>query len=248
MHEPEELLVFSGVDKSFGRQKALHNVSFTISAGEFGVLVGPTRSGKTTILRLSAGVDASNQGLVFFEGSDIRENRTSAQARIGTVLGDTGLDRSRSVRSNLRFAADIYGVPAGPADARMDALLARFNLTANERDNVGSLGGGGQRLIAIAQAALHGPRLLLVDAIADGLDPGARGELAERLTSLSIDENMAILWASEHADDAENAEKLIVLDRGQVLFDGPPTTLLGDSGRVSLSVAISILSERRATH
>lgn len=247
MQEPEELLVFNGVDKSFGHQKSLHNVSFNLSEGEYGALVGPPRSGKTTILRLAAGVDASNQGSILFEGSDIREDGASSQTRIGTVLGDTGLDRSRSVRSNLRFAADIYGVPAGPAEARMDALLARFHLTANARDNVGSLGEIGQRLIAIAQATLHGPRLLLVDAVADNLEPGARRELAERVAGLCIDENIAILWATEHADDAATAGKLIVLERAQVLFDGSPATLLGDAGHDSLSAAISILGERQAT-
>jgi len=248
MLQREELLVFSGVEKSFGRQKALHNVSFTISAGQFSVLVGPTSSGKTTILRLSTGVDSPARGSVLLQGRDVRSNHVFALARMGTVFGDTGLDRSRSVRSNLRFAASIYGVRPKSAEARIAALLVRFDLTAKQHDNVGSLGEIGQRLIAVAQAVIHGPRLLLIDAIAHGLDPDARSELAERITRLCTDEEMAVLWASEQADHASTAAKLIVLGRGQVLFDGSPTALLSDTRRDSLSAAVSALVEEQATH
>ncbi|MHA1559111.1 MAG: ATP-binding cassette domain-containing protein [Alphaproteobacteria bacterium] len=244
MPEPDELLVFSGVDKSFGHQRALHSVSFTISAGELGVLVGPAQSGKTTIIRLSSGVDRPDDGSVLFDGVDSLNVAASAPVNIGSVFGDAGLDRSRSVRSNLRFAANIYGVRVRPAKARMAALLARFNLTAYERDDVGSLGDVGQRLIAIAQAVLHRPRLLLMDAIADGLDPGGRRELLEVIGDLCVDEKMAVLWATQHADDAATADRLIVLGRGRVVFEGAPTTLLINVGQDSLSAAISLLGER----
>lgn len=247
MPELGELLVFGGVEKSFARQKALHSISFAISAGQISALVGPPGSGKTTILRLSTGVDAPSRGSVFFEGNDVRGNEVSVLARIGTVFGDTGLDRSRSVHSNLRFAANIHGVRAEPAEARIAALLARFNLTAKERDNVGSLGEIGQRLIAVAQAVMHGPRLLLIDAIADALDPAARSQLADGIARLCTDEKMAVLWASEQADLASTAGKLIVLGRGQVLFDGPPKALLGDARRDSLSAAVTTLIEGQAT-
>ena len=242
MNRAADVLAFRGVEKSFGRLKVLTGIDLAVAAGEFVALVAPAGSGKTAILHLAIGLDAPDRGTVTFDGRDVARHPLAARAAIGAVFEASALEPERSVRANLRFAADLYGLQRQPAADRIAALLRRFGLAEHDRDLVRGLGAMNRRRVDIARAVLHRPKLLLLSSITEGLERSMRDDLVDEVRRLAADEGAAVLWATTQADEAQKADRLIVLHRGGIVFAGPPAELLSKTEQTSLGAAVAELS------
>lgn len=216
----------TGVVKSYGARKALDAVDITIQPGEFVVLLGPNGAGKTTLFQLLTGLFMPDAGEIHIGGIDIRNNPVPALAGIGVVFQQPTLDLDLSVTDNLRFHASLHGLSRIEARLRIDEELGKLKLSDRFNDRARALSGGQRRRIELARALLHRPQFLIMDEPTVGLDPSSRRDLLSYVLQLKRERQMAILWASHLVDEAEQADRVIILHKGQILTAGEPETLV----------------------
>ncbi|MES2941486.1 MAG: ABC transporter ATP-binding protein [Pseudomonadota bacterium] len=230
--------------KSFGTRKALDQVSLDIKAGEFVVLLGPNGAGKTTLFQILTGLFTADTGQALVCDADIAKSPVQALSQLGIVFQQSALDLDLSVRANLQFHADLQGLPRAVARQHIDEGLAAFHLTERAHDAARQLSGGNRRKLELARALLTRPRLLLMDEATVGVDPASRLQLMADVKTLCRDNNMAVLWATHLVDEAEEADRIVVLARGRVQFDGLSGQLQAAQGCSSLTAAFLRLTEQ----
>ena len=245
-NDPDSNLVLNatGIDKSYGTRKALNAVNITIKSGEFVALLGPNGAGKTTLFQLLTGLFVPDAGKIHIAGINILKNAVPALAGIGVVFQQPTLDLDLSVIDNLRFHASLHGLNKNEARVRIDEELGKLKLTDRSKDQARSLSGGQRRRVELARALLHRPQFLLMDEPTVGLDPSSRRDLLSYVLQLRQERQMAVLWASHLVDEAEQADRVIVLHKGEVLTTGAPARLVKETGMNDLHDAfVSITKE-----
>ena len=235
------------VSKSYGRIRALDGVSLHVAGGEVVALLGPNGAGKSTLFQLLSGLFVPDAGTILIEGRDIGRNAVPALAAIGVVFQQPTLDLDLTVSSNLRFHARLHGLGRRAARHRIDEELARLGLTDRRNDAARQLSGGNRRRVELARALVPHPRLLLMDEPTVGLDPASRTELMEHILRLRVDRRLGVLWATHLVDEAEQADRVVILDRGRVVRSGAPEDLVRSTNAASLSDAFLRLTGSEAT-
>lgn len=213
------LLEVRNVTKSFGRVRAIDNVTISVAPGEFVALLGANGAGKTTLLQMLSGLFAPDAGEVVVMGHNLRRNAVRALREIGVVFQQPTLDLELSVKANLLFHADLQGLPRSLARRRIDAALAKFGLTDRAKDQARTLSGGNRRRVELARSMLHEPHVLLMDEATVGLDPMSRKGIIDDVLQLRSESNIGVLWATHLVDEVEYADRIIVLRKGRVLND-----------------------------
>lgn len=224
-----DMLGVDGVYKSYGPREALRGVSFRVARGEFVALLGPNGAGKSTLFQLLTGLFNADRGRIAVCGYDIRHHAVRALAHVGVVFQQSTLDLDLSVEANLRFHAQLHGLGGARARERIGAGLARLGLAERAREPVRSLSGGNRRKVELVRAMLHEPAVLLMDEATVGLDPASRRQLLDEVLALR-DGGVSILWATHLVDEADAADRVIVLHRGRILAEGRPGDLTGKAG------------------
>jgi ABC-2 type transport system ATP-binding protein len=215
-------LAIREASKAYGRLVALDRLSLDVAPGEFVALLGPNGAGKSTLFRIVCGLVKPDSGRVEVAGVVLRRAPARALARLGVVFQEPTLDLERSVEGNLRFHADLHGVAgAGP---RIAEELRRFGLAEVARRPARTLSGGNRRKVELARALLHRPAVLLLDEPTAGLDPASRGDLLAHVQALAR-QGAAVLWATHLVEEAEGADRVMVLDRGATLALDSPAAL-----------------------
>jgi ABC-2 type transport system ATP-binding protein len=230
-------LIVRQVVKSYGRVRALDDVSLEVRAGEFVALLGPNGAGKTTLFQLLSGLFTPDAGEIEVMGQDMRKNAVPALAGLGVVFQQPTLDLELTVSANLLFHAGLHGLPRRLAKARVAAVLDRLGLNDRAGEPVRNLSGGFRRRVELARALLHEPSLLLMDEPTVGLDPGSRRDLLQLVREVRDQREVAVLWATHLCDEAATLDRVIVLDRGKVLRDTTPAALIAEAGAADLEDA-----------
>lgn len=221
------------VSKSYGSVKALDKVSLHVARGEFVALLGPNGAGKSTLFQLLTGLFVPDAGCIEVAGFDMRHQARQALACLGVVFQQATLDLDLSVVANLRFHARLHGMGRA-ARAHIDAELERIGLTARAADRTRTLSGGNRRRVELARALLHDPVVLLMDEPTVGLDPASRAQLVEYVHSLCTHRDVGVLWATHLVDEAESADRVIILHKGHWVASGTAAELRERTGRRSL--------------
>lgn len=229
------VLALEGISKSYGRRVALDGVSLEIGAGEYVGLLGPNGAGKSTLFQIVSGLFVPDAGEVRLFGARYREDAAGILRRIGVVFQARSVDLDMSVRANLRFHGNLFGLSGAALAERIEALAAQFGLTAALGRPVRTLSGGQQQRVEIARALLARPQLLLMDEPSAGLDATSRRDLVAHIRALAQSEGVAILWATHLVDEVEGADRLIVLAKGRKVADGPPGRLMAEAGVATLT-------------
>ena len=216
-----ELLRVKSVGKSYGDVKALQDLTLSVDAGEFVALLGPNGAGKTTLFQLLTGLFVADEGHIVICGWDLSTHATKALADLGVVFQQPTLDLDLGVRANLKLHARLHGLGANSAE-RIDAELARVGLLEHARKSARTLSGGNRRRVELARALVHSPALLLMDEATVGLDPASRHALLTHVNKLCAEDDVGVLWATHLVDEAEDADRVLVLDRGRLLAEGSP--------------------------
>ena len=230
------LLQVADVRKSYGPRAALNGVSLAVAPGEFVALLGPNGAGKSTLFQLLTGLFNADAGQVRVCGHDMRHEPVRALGRIGVVFQQMTLDLDLTVEANLLFHARLHGLGRREGHARIADALQRLGLTERARDRVRELSGGNRRKVELARALIHRPAVLLMDEATVGLDPASRRHLLDEVLALRA-HGVAVLWASHLVDEAEAADRVIVLHKGRILADGSPQALVDTTGADSLAAA-----------
>jgi len=210
--------------------EALDQVSFEIAPGMLAALVGPDGGGKTTLIRLAAGLMRADEGELHVLGIDVGAHPQTVQDRIGYMPQRFGLYEDLSVQENLDLYADLHGVPAAERKSRYPKLMAMTALGPFTRRLAGQLSGGMKQKLGLACALVRSPELLLLDEPTVGVDPLSRRELWDIIHGLVRDEGVPVLLSTSYLDEAERCEHVVVLREGKVLAQGPPkdVTALAD--------------------
>jgi len=237
------LLLVEDAIKSYGSRKALDGVSLSIGAGEFVALLGPNGAGKSTLFQLLSGLFVADGGRISVCGHDIRRAPVKALAGIGIVFQQATLDLDLSVERNLIFHARLHGLGGADARRRIARELELQGLTDRRSDRVRDLSGGNRRKVELARAMLHEPRVLLMDEATVGLDPGSRATLLEQVHGLCASRGVGVLWASHLVDEAEGADRIVLLHKGKVRAEGTPAELVAGAGVGNLADAFAQLTE-----
>lgn len=223
--------------KSFGRRKALDSVSLHVEAGEFVALLGPNGAGKTTLFQILSGLFIADQGRAAICGADIGKTPIAALSKLGIVFQQPALDLDLSVTANLQFQADLHGIARHESKVRIASCLARFGLQERAHEAARVLSGGNRRKVELARALMTHPKLLLMDEATVGIDPASRAQIIADVKALCKEQNMAVLWATHLVDEADGADRIIVMAKGQVQFDGQAAQLVANQACATLTDA-----------
>jgi ABC-2 type transport system ATP-binding protein len=222
---PAELVRLAGVTRRFGDgPPALDAVSGTIEAGAITGIVGPDGAGKTTLIRLMAGLLLPDVGTVEVLGHDARTGQAGIHAGIGYMPQRFGLYEDLSVQENLDLHASLRGVPTADRAEVFARLLALTDLGRFTDRMAGKLSGGMKQKLGLACALMGRPRLLLLDEPSVGVDPISRRELWRMVGDLAR-QGIGIVWSTAYLDEAEACDRVLVLDGGRLLFAGDPEGL-----------------------
>jgi ABC-2 type transport system ATP-binding protein len=244
----ELALSIQDVQKKFGQTHALAGVSLNVNAGEMVALLGPNGAGKSTLFQILTGLFVADSGNVEVLGVNMRTSPVPALARLGVVFQQPALDLNLSVTANLRFHADLHGIPRKVSTARIADLLSHFDLSALAGKPARSLSGGNRRKIELLRALLHEPALLLMDEATVGLDPASRTQLLDEVLARTSTGGLGVLWATHLVSEAERAHRIVVLHKGQVLFDGAAAQLCEQQGQTNLEAAFLQLTAMPKTN
>jgi ABC-2 type transport system ATP-binding protein len=219
------LVVLRGLAKRYGRRRALDGIDLTIDEHQIFGVVGPDGAGKTTLLRALAGLLEVEAAEARVLGYDLRGDVTELKARIGYVAQTFSLHPDLTVEENLRFTARLHRLPEAELLTRMRALLEPIGLAPFTGRRAGALSGGMKQKLAVANALLTRPALLLLDEPTAGVDVGARAELWSMLTSER--ERALVVVSTSYLDEAAACDRIAYLDAGRVVATGTPEGLRG---------------------
>jgi ABC-2 type transport system ATP-binding protein len=203
---------------------ALDQVEADIRSGEVTGLVGPDGAGKTTLIRILAGLLEPTEGDVRVLGYDPVTEAEEIHLRIGYMPQRFGLYEDLSALQNLQLYADLRGVAESARPETFDHLLTFTDLKRFADRKAGNLSGGMKQKLGLACALVSKPELLLLDEPSVGVDPISRRELWRMVQDL-IRENIGVVWSTSYLDEAELCESVILLNEGKRLFAGPPKEL-----------------------
>jgi ABC-2 type transport system ATP-binding protein len=209
--------------RRFGAVTALDGLSFEARRGELLGLVGPDGAGKTTAIRVLAGLMAPDAGEARVLGADPLDG--TIRERLGLMPQQYSLYRDLSVGENLRFFGRLYVLPRAVFRQRAERLLAITRLGRFVDRRADALSGGMYKKLALACALLHEPEVLLLDEPTNGVDPVSRRELWELLHEF-VHGGMTVLVSTPYMDEAERCSRVALVHRGKVLLEGEPGALI----------------------
>jgi ABC-2 type transport system ATP-binding protein len=228
------MLRIDNLSKRYGERIALNALSFALPRAQFVALLGPNGAGKSTLFQVLTGLFAADEGQVEIAGHSLRNAPTQALRHIGVVFQQISLDLDLSVRQNLLFQADLQGLPRKLARERIDAGCMRLGIGADLERKARELSGGNRRKVELVRANLHQPPLLLMDEATVGLDPKSRRDLLAALHADVRERELSVLWATHRVDEAEAADRVLVLHKGSLLADGTPADVTQALGETTL--------------
>ncbi len=214
----------------YGDRLALDDVSLEVTPGTFVALLGPNGGGKSTLFRICATLQRPSSGTARVFGADVTRAADAARRRLGVVFQSPALDVRLTVRENLTHHGRLHGLGGQALQQAIDRALTRVQLADRGRDTVLKLSGGLRRRAELAKVLLTQPDLLLMDEPTTGLDPGARRDIWRDLAARRAESGTTIVLTTHLLDEAETADRVIVLDRGRIVVDGPPATLTRSVG------------------
>lgn len=222
-------LAVRGVSHSFGRRKALDDVSLTVPPGSFTALLGVNGAGKSTLFNLVTRLYDNTSGTIEVCGHDVRRAPRAALARMGVVFQSRALDATLSIAQNFSYAGALHGMSSREVRERGRDLLSRIGLVERMGDKVRNLSGGQARRVEIARALLHGPELLLCDEATVGLDVKSRTDMVDEVHKLAADQGVGVLWATHLIDEIQPEDRVVILHEGRVLAEGLAAEIAGQS-------------------
>mgnify|MGYP003499026956 FL=1 len=228
----ESIVIATDLNKTFKAEQkglddvqALQGINMQIKTGQLTALVGPDGAGKTTFLRLIAGLYKPTAGSLEVLGMDVAKDPQSVQDRISYMPQKFGLYEDLSIQENLDLYADLHGVPMNVRKERFARLLKITDLARFTERPAGKLSGGMKQKLGLACTLVRSPELLLLDEPSVGVDPLSRRDLWIIIEQLVREENLSVILSTAYMDEAERCHQVYVMLDGQVLKQGTPDEL-----------------------
>jgi ABC-2 type transport system ATP-binding protein len=252
---PPPAISIRGLTKTFGKGsniiEAVRGIDLDVRAGETFGFLGPNGAGKSTTIKMLCTLADPTGGEATVAGHDVIRERDEVRRHIGLVFQETTLDTYLTAEQNLRFHAELYGVPRAELGPRLDEVLSMVGLNDRRDDLVQTYSGGMKRRLEIARGLLHSPRVLFLDEPTIGLDPQTRASIWEYLGELHRREDITVFVTTHYMDEAEHCDRIAIMDEGRIVALDTPEALKAAIGedRVRIQtadddVAIKRLADR----
>ncbi|MFI6585586.1 ATP-binding cassette domain-containing protein [Embleya sp. NPDC050493] len=220
-----EAVLARGLTKSYGPVHAVCGLDLTVHAGEAFGFLGPNGAGKSTSIAMLSTLLRPTAGRAEVAGHDIRDEQDAVRRAIGIVFQETTVDVDLTAEENLRFHADLYGMPRREARGRIASMLDLVGLTERSTRAVRTFSGGMRRRLEIARGMLHTPRVLFLDEPTTGLDPQTRAAIWGYLHRLREESGTTLFMTTHQLEEAEHCDRIAVVDEGRVVVEGSPAQL-----------------------
>jgi ABC-2 type transport system ATP-binding protein len=228
-------IVVNGLTKNFGTLRAVDHLSFDVRGGEIFGLVGPDGAGKTTTLRMLAGVMPPDEGSARVADSDVVLDPEGAKNHLSYMPQRFGLYEDLTVEENIAFYGDLFGVSKTERLQRSIQLLQAAGMSEFRSRLAGKLSGGMKQKLGLVCALIHRPKVVLLDEPTTGVDPVSRRDFWRILYEL-ISEGVTILTSTAYLDEAERCHRVALLHQGKLLFCDSPVALKSSFGKGVLSI------------
>lgn len=233
--QTQSVILAEGLTKRFPGVVAVDHLSFDVRPGEIFGLVGPDGAGKTTTLRMLAGVMPPDEGNATVSGCDVVRDPEGAKHHLSYMPQRFGLYEDLTVEENVRFYADLFGVNKQERNQRAPQLLRAAGMSEFHRRLAGRLSGGMKQKLGLVCALIHRPKVILLDEPTTGVDPVSRRDFWRILYEL-IAEGVGILTSTAYLDEAERCHRVALLHEGALLFCDAPDNLKSKLGKGVLAV------------
>jgi len=210
-----------GLTQIFGDNIAVNKLTLTVKEGEVFGLVGPDGAGKTTFMRLLAGLLVPTAGEAWVHGFNTVKDSEQLRNVISYMPQRFGLYQDLTVQENIDFYADLYNVPRQIRKEKIPELLAFSNMEAFRNRQAGKLSGGMKQKLALACALVHTPKILLLDEPTNGVDPLSRRDFWQILYRL-LESKVTIFVSTSYLDEAERCARIGLLNQGKMIITGTP--------------------------
>ncbi len=215
----------SNLYKSYGKVKAVRDLSFRVKKGELFAFLGLNGAGKSTTISIICGQLQKDGGRVAINGKNLDESPMEIKRELGVVFQHSALDKPLSVYDNLKLRAALYGVTGEEFEGRLEELDTLFELKEILSRPYGKLSGGQRRRVDVARALLHKPNILILDEPTTGLDPQTRRSVWQVIENLRKELGMTVFLTTHYMEEAAEADYVVILDGGKVAAEGTPLQL-----------------------
>jgi ABC-2 type transport system ATP-binding protein len=220
----EPVVQLNGLSRAFGDLTAVQDLTFEVGRGELFGIVGPDGAGKTTTLRMLAGILRPTSGDATVSGVSVLRNPEGVKPHLAYMSQRFGLYADLTVRENIDFYADLYRVPKVARPSRLERLYAFSALGPFERRLAGQLSGGMKQKLALCCALIHHPAVMLLDEPTFGVDPISRRDLWLIVHEM-VEEGVTVIASTAYLDEAERCDRVALFHRGRVFAIDTPANL-----------------------
>lgn len=231
-----------GVVKRFGDFTAINDINLSVPKGSIYGFLGPNGCGKSTTIRVLTGLLSPTEGSIDVLGLSIPKQSEQLRLNIGYMTQKFSLFDDLTVKENLKFIGQIYGLPSKTLTTRIDQQLSTYGLNTLTKQRVAGMSGGQKQRLSLAAATMHSPELLFLDEPTSAVDPENRRDFWEQLFDLS-EQGTTILVTTHYMDEAERCHRLAIMDAGIMRADGEPETLMNTMGVTVVEVKTSSLRQ-----
>jgi ABC-2 type transport system ATP-binding protein len=236
-----------GLRKTYGEIEAVADLDLDVAAGETFGFLGPNGAGKSTTIKILCTLAKATGGSARVAGFDVTTQRDDVRRNIGLVFQDTTLDTYLSAEQNLRFHAELYGMPRDRVEPRMRQVLEMVGQWERRASKVLTFSGGMKRRLEIARGLMHSPRVLFLDEPTVGLDPQTRVSIWDYIHQLREQEEITIFLTTHYMDEAEHCDRIAIMDQGRLVALDTPAALKANVGtdRVTIRTADDVTALER---
>lgn len=223
--EITEVIQVENLKKNYNGFQALKGISFTVKKGEIFGFLGPNGAGKTTTINILSTLILPTSGVIFVNGFNVLTRPDMVRRSIGLVFQETTLDTHLTAEENLYLHAYLYGVRKKDFSQRKREVLKLCELWEKRKWRVENFSGGMKRRLEIARALIHWPKILFLDEPTVGLDPQTRTKIWDYIFTTRKQKNTTIFLTTQYLNEAENCDRIAILDYGEIIALDTPENL-----------------------
>jgi len=220
-----------GLTKSYGEIDAVRGIDLDVAPGEVFGFLGPNGAGKSTTIKILCTLVKPTAGSAKVAGFDVATERDRVRRHIGLVFQETTVDDYLSAEMNLRFHAELYGIPSTVVRPRLQQVMEMVGLWERRSSLVQTFSGGMKRRLEIARGLMHSPRVLFLDEPTVGLDPQTRLSIWSYINQLRRTEQITIFLTTHYMDEAEYCDRIAIIDAGKLVALDTPERLKAKIGK-----------------